>query len=106
VGPPCRAAGDTRATALIGFLDTEPLSRLPHDFELIAPDGLTAVDNLDISLANVQAANLERRLDDLRAGSTGFSASGFITSMAAPPALAALAWPGLAAGRAREGRRS
>ena len=29
-----------------------------------------------MSLANVQTANLERRMTDIRAGSTGFSSSG------------------------------
>lgn len=71
------AVGNPRAAALIGFLDAEPLGRLPRDLDLIAPEELTAFDTLAISLANVQTANLERRLDDLRAGSTGFSAAGF-----------------------------
>jgi outer membrane autotransporter protein len=71
------AAGDPRAAALIGFLNTEPLGRLPHDLDLISPDELTVVNTLGIALTNVQTANVERRLGDIHAGSTGFSASGF-----------------------------
>jgi autotransporter-associated beta strand protein len=73
------AVGDRRAAGLIAFLDNEPFDQLCRDFELIAPEELTAVDYLGIALANVQTANLERRLEDVQcgAGSTGFSASGF-----------------------------
>ena len=85
--------GNPRAASLIGFLDTEPLGRLPGDLELIAPEELTAVDYLAISLANVQAANLERRLEDVRAGSTGFSAAGS-PSTAARRGSAAPVWRG------------
>jgi outer membrane autotransporter protein len=71
------AVGDPRAAGLIAFLDNEPFDQLCRDFELIAPEELTAVDYLGIALANVQTANLVRRLEDLQCGSTGFSASGF-----------------------------
>jgi fibronectin-binding autotransporter adhesin len=71
------AVGDPRAAGLIAFLDNEPFDRLCRDFELIAPEELTAVDYLGIAWANVQTTNLERRLEDVQCGSTGFSASGF-----------------------------
>jgi outer membrane autotransporter protein len=71
------AVGDPRAADLIAFLDSEPLATLPHDFDLIAPEELAAIFNIDVSLANVQTVNLERRMEDIRAGSRGFSATGF-----------------------------
>jgi outer membrane autotransporter protein len=73
------AVGDPRAAGLIAFLDNQPFDQLCRDFQLIAPEELTAVDYLGIALANVQTANLERRLEDVQCGasSTGFSASGF-----------------------------
>src|ERR1700746_2693507 len=40
-------------------------------------NGGTTGSNIGVSLANVQTANLNRRMDDIRAGSTGFSSSGF-----------------------------
>jgi autotransporter-associated beta strand protein len=75
------AVGDPRAAGLIAFLDNEPFNQLSRDFELIAPEELTAIDYLGIALANVQTANVERRLEDVQCGSTGFSASGFSVSL-------------------------
>ena len=75
-----RVAFDTRETKLIDFLDGEPLGKLPADLDRIAPEELASVFNLSAALANVQTANLERRMDDLRAGTSGFSASGFAMS--------------------------
>jgi outer membrane autotransporter protein len=71
------AAGDPRAAGLIDFLDTQPLSELCHDLNLISPEELAAIFNIGISLANIQDTNLERRMDDIHAGSSGFSAKGF-----------------------------
>jgi outer membrane autotransporter protein len=68
---------DPRAATLIAFLDNEPLGNLPHDLDLIAPEELAATFNIGVSLANVQSVNLERRMEDIRAGSSGFSARGF-----------------------------
>lgn len=70
-------AGDPRAAALISFLNNEPLGRLCSDFTLIAPEQLASIFNIGVSLANVQSANLERQMDDIRAGSTGFNSAGF-----------------------------
>jgi hypothetical protein len=66
-----RAAGDPRASRLIAFLDNEPLDKLCDDFDLIAPEEVTSINNISVSLANVQTANLEQRLDDVRAGEPG-----------------------------------
>ena len=71
------AVGDPRASALITFLDNQPTNQLCADFTLISPEVATSVYDLAVSLANVQTANLERRLVDLRQGSHGFSSSGF-----------------------------
>jgi outer membrane autotransporter protein len=70
-------AGDPRAAALISFLNSEPVGRLCSDFTLIAPEQLASIFNIGVSLANVQSANLERQMDDIRAGSTGFNSAGF-----------------------------
>lgn len=70
-------AGDPRAAALISFLNNEPLGRLSSDFTLIAPEQLASIFNIGVSLANVQSANLERQMGDIRAGSTGFNSGGF-----------------------------
>jgi autotransporter-associated beta strand protein len=67
---------DSRASDLIEYLNNEPLVKLCHDLDLISPEEFAAIFSIGVSLANVQTANLERRMDDLRAGSSGFSASG------------------------------
>ncbi len=71
---------DSRADELIDFLDARLLSELPSDLDRIAPEELTSIFNIGISLANVQTANVLRRMDDLRMGSSGFSADGFAVS--------------------------
>ena len=70
-------AGDSRAMALIDFLNMEPLGNLPHDYDLIAPEELASLYEISISQAVVQNNNLQRRMDDIRAGSNGFCAEGF-----------------------------
>ncbi|MBV8276810.1 MAG: autotransporter domain-containing protein [Verrucomicrobia bacterium] len=87
------AIGDPRAAALISFLDSQPISQVCPDLTLIAPEELTAIFSLDVSLANIQTANLERRLEDLRAGSHGFSSSGFTINGSAPSFTAGLSGP-------------
>ncbi len=71
------AVGNPRASALIAFLNGQPLNNLCGDFTLIAPEALASIFNAGVSLANVQTANLKRRMADIRAGSNGFSSAGF-----------------------------
>jgi len=81
------SVGDARADALINFLDTEPLANLPHDYDLIAPEELAALYEISFAKAIVQNMNIQHRTDDIRAGSSGFSANGLnmTTSGAALP---------------------
>jgi outer membrane autotransporter protein len=65
-----RVVGDPRATNLIAFLNNEPLANLPRDFDLISPDSLTAIFEISRSFAEVQDANIENRLADVRAANT------------------------------------
>jgi autotransporter-associated beta strand protein len=71
------AVGDPRVAGLIEFLNSESLMALCRDLDLIAPEELTSMFNVSISIANIQTENLERRMNNIRAGSTGFSATGF-----------------------------
>jgi len=62
----------------INFLNLEPLAKLPHDYDLIAPDELTAVFDVGRSFTEVETGNIEHRLRDLREGNgSGFSARDF-----------------------------
>jgi uncharacterized protein with beta-barrel porin domain len=87
------AVGDPRAAGLIQFLDTQPLSALCPELELISPEELAAMFNIGVSLANIQSVNLERRMEDIRAGSTGFSARGFSIDRRVPDFSPGLAGP-------------
>jgi len=87
------AVGNPAAAALINFLDAQPVNQLCADFTLISPEELTAIYALDVSLANIQTANLERRLDDIRAGSHGFSSAGFTINGSAPSFSEGLSGP-------------
>jgi outer membrane autotransporter protein len=72
------AANDPAAAPLINFLAGEPMANLPHDFDLIAPEELASIYEIGFSQAVVQNDNLQRRMDDIRAGSNGFCADGFV----------------------------
>jgi outer membrane autotransporter protein len=87
------AVGDPRAAGLIEFLDTQPLSELCAELELISPEELAAMFNIGVSLANIQSVNLERRMEDIRAGSSGFSARGFSIDSRVPDFSPGLAGP-------------
>jgi hypothetical protein len=80
-----KAQADPRAAQLIAFLDTEPDANLPGDFERISPDGLSALYQISFSAADVQAANLENRFDEIRRGSNGFSSSLRVTNAPGDP---------------------
>ena len=75
-----QAASDRGEKKLIAFLNDEPLANLPRDFDLIAAEELQSIYSIGLSQANVQTANLQRRMDDIRAGRTGFSAEGLSVS--------------------------
>ncbi len=75
---------DTRAAKLLNYLDNRNLSKLPGDFDKIAPDEITSIFTLGISLAQVQSDNIQRRDDDIRNGSSGFSASGLSVNGSGP----------------------
>ncbi len=75
-----QVAYDSDQTTLIDYLNNQPLSNLLNDFDLIAPEEFQAIYTIGISQANVQTANLSRRMDDIRSGSAGFTASGLAVS--------------------------
>jgi len=92
------AVGDPRASELIDFLNNEALTDLCEDIDLISPQQLTSIFVVGVSLANVQTANLERRMTDIRAGSSGFS-GGFAINGSGPSF-----WEGFAGVSGPEGK--
>jgi len=75
---------DPRNTGLITHLDNESISKALNDLNLLAPSELTSIYQIAISQAKIQTANLQRRLEDIRAGSNGFSAAGFAMNGSSP----------------------
>jgi autotransporter-associated beta strand protein/YVTN family beta-propeller protein len=78
-----RVSTDPRASSLLSFLEREPTINLPADFDKIAPDELSSLYEISFSFANVQEANIENRLGDIRSGLSGFNSS---LSLAGSPA--------------------
>jgi outer membrane autotransporter protein len=91
--------GDPRAAELISFLNTQPLNQLCGDFQLIAPEELTSMYNIGFSVENVQSDNLNRRMNNVHAGSTGFSAAGFTINGVTPSYSSGLSGPTGAEGK-------
>ena len=98
------AAFDRRATSMINYLDEQNLSKLPGDFDAISPEALTSIFQIGVSLANVQSINLQRRADDIRSGSNGFSAAGFAMNGAGTGYSGGLGFAGPAGPDGKESR--
>lgn len=60
---------DIRKITFLGFI---PIADLPHVFELIAPEEYAAMYEMSFSHAIVQANNLQRHMEDIQAGATGY----------------------------------
>ena len=58
-----------RAITFLGFI---PIADLPHAFELIAPEEYASMYEMSFSHAIVQSDNLQRHMDDIHAGATGY----------------------------------
>ncbi|HET9374250.1 MAG TPA: hypothetical protein VFO40_04720 [Chthoniobacterales bacterium] len=79
-----RVSPDPRESGLLGFLERESTINLPADFDKIAPDELASLYEISFSFANVQEANIENRLGDIRSGLSGFNSSLRLTGSPAP----------------------
>ncbi len=63
------------ATNLLGNL---PINSLRHVYDLIAPEELASMYEASFAQSMVNSLNLQHRMDDIRWGSTGFCADGFV----------------------------
>jgi outer membrane autotransporter protein len=75
---------DPRAGNLLNFLYNRNLNELPKDLARISPDGLTSIFTMGIALEQQQSLNLQRRTEDIRSGSSGFSAANLAINGANP----------------------
>jgi outer membrane autotransporter protein len=89
---------DPRNEKLISRLDNESPAKVLLDLDRISPEALTSIFQIAASETRAQTASLQRRLEELQAGSNGFSASGFSINGAAPGSSGPLGDPGLLQG--------
>ena len=69
-------AGSPKLGKVLDHLDALPLNRIPQALDDIAPEEFASITSLGVSLANVQTANLQRRMSDIRSGGQqGFHSS-------------------------------
>jgi outer membrane autotransporter protein len=95
--PRMDAIHDAKGRTLFELLDFK-LVGLPNELcDILTTRGpaeeFTAVFTLGFSQANIEASNLERRMEDIRAGSSGFSATGFTINTGVPESSPGLAGP-------------
>ena len=55
-----------------------PINTLRHAYDLIAPEELASMYEASFAQSMVNSLNLQHRMDDIRWGSTGFCADGFV----------------------------
>src|SRR5438132_5264900 len=95
--PLMEAVHDAKGRTLFELLDFKLVGN-PNELcdlltDRIPPEELTAAFTLGFSLANIETINLERRMGDIRAGSSGFSATGFTINSGVPDFNMGLAGP-------------
>ena len=75
-----RIGSKTGVLSELNFLDTQPLGTLASNLDKISPEELTSIFHIAKSLANIQTANIQRRLEDIRNESAlGISPAGSVT---------------------------
>jgi fibronectin-binding autotransporter adhesin len=75
-----KLAADEPLHEVILDLDTLPLAQVPDALTLLSPDDLANIFTAGLAVSQVQVGNIERRLQEVRLGATGFSDSGFAVS--------------------------
>jgi len=83
----------TGLIAEFNFLDTQPIGTLLSNLDKIAPDELTAIFTNAVALANLQSANLQRHMEDIRNGSPTPSAVGMAAAGSGPSFSGSFAGP-------------
>ena len=71
-----KVVNQKKVSGLVDELDTLPLGSVPGALEKIVPTQMLAMFDASIASSTVQADNLERRMEEIRGGSTGASVTG------------------------------
>ena len=74
------AAKRGQLDGLFDHLNYTDRSNVPRLLQLLSPEALTAIFDVGFANSQIQNVNIERRLDDVRNGSRGFSANGLALS--------------------------
>src|SRR5438132_682215 len=73
----CRTGRAGCGSRSAGALRVRSACRIAHDLDLLAPEELAAMFDISNSIADLNAANITRRMDELHAGGgNGFSTTG------------------------------
>jgi autotransporter-associated beta strand protein len=76
-----KLAAEKPSNDLILRLDSlSSLPKVASALNLISPEDFAAIFNAGIAISNVQVDNIERRLEEVRMGATGFSDSGLVST--------------------------
>jgi len=75
-----KIVNDRRVAGLIGKLNSLPVDQIPGAIALLSPEDYAAIFNVGFATAQVQLENIQRRLEDVRNGATGFSDNGLALS--------------------------
>ena len=75
-----KLAANHPANALVMELGPLPLSQILSALSLLSPEDLASIFTAGLAVSQVQVGNIERRLEEVRQGATGFSDSGFAVS--------------------------
>jgi outer membrane autotransporter protein len=89
---------------IVDYLDKLPVADLPSALDRIAPEELAAIFEVATSIANVQFANLSRRMEDLRNGLSGFSAGHFALNGDAPSYSGGFGFAGVTGPEGKSGK--
>ncbi len=81
------AAKKNQLDRLFGYLNYTDVSNVPALLSRLSPEELTAIFKISQASSQIQNVNIERRLEDVRAGSYGFSDNGLALSNANGAAL-------------------
>ena len=74
------------ADSVVTYLDGQPLANLPAQYDLIAPDELTAIFQIGFLNAEMRNANIERHLEAVRAGAAETATTATTAPAASPDA--------------------
>jgi outer membrane autotransporter protein len=67
--------GDPRGAPLVTFLNTQTSAQLPNDLDLLAPEELGAMFDLNFASVNTAIGNVRERMGEIRSGNHGASSS-------------------------------